>query len=190
MLVFLPTKLDPRWHQWGNLKWIQQGRKLDCGSCFTSLGWSMLTWRTHRKSSLRLSFQHKRGRGASLGRLAVQNWRLQINLSVYKTHFRGYSEDSMQPILTLFSCTKSQGKCVSGPLHEQTKRQFPRSVCWIVYYMTSLSLFDTDTLSQGPETGSPLRRPRQWRRKDVSLAHTQKHTHTMWHTLCQSRHCE
>lgn len=61
VFAFLPTKPDPRWHQRGNLKWIQHSRKLECGSCFTSLGWSMLTWRAHRKSSLRLSFQHNRG---------------------------------------------------------------------------------------------------------------------------------
>lgn len=68
----------------------------------------------------------------------LQNLRLQINS--IQDPFQGAFAELDTANFDFVFLTKSQGKCVSGPLHEQRDSGNPRSVCLIVYYTASLSI--------------------------------------------------
>lgn len=177
MLVFLPTKLDTKWHQWGNLKWIEQGRnwiveavlQVWADRCSHGTRTGNLLWGYHFNIREERCLIRKAG-GAEL----KTSDKL---ISIQDPFSAGICRTQCRQFWLCFSCLKSGQMCFrpSSRADKETVSQEWMLDC----LLHDQSLYLILTLSHRAQKAGRL--SKTMKKKDVSLAHT------MWHTLCQSR---
>lgn len=149
----------------------------------------MLTWRTHTENLLWGYHFNIREERCLIRKAAGEELKTSDKLISIQDSFQGAFAGLNAANFDFVFLLTVRANVFQALYMSRQRDSFP-GVCAGLFTTWTVTLFDTDTLSQGPETGSPPKHPRQWRRKDVSMAHTHTeiHTHRMWQTLCQSRH--
>lgn len=177
MLVFLPTKLDTKWHQWGNLKWIEQGRnwtveavlQVWADRCSHGARTENLLWGYHFNIREERCLIRKAG-GAEL-KTSDKLMSIQVPFSV------GICRTQRSQFCLCFSGLKS-GQMFFRPSIWADKETVSQE-CVLDCLPQYQSLYLILTLSYRAQKPGCL--SKTMKKKDVSLAHT------MWHTHCQSR---